>query len=945
MASFLRAPCEAVPVPTNSSRIAKYCEKWVLVATILGSSMAFIDGTIVNVALPALQDALHTSISQMQWVIEAYALTLASLLLVGGAWGDLYGRRKIFLIGILIFTSASVWCGLAATISQLIMARTIQGIGAALLVPGSLALISASFPEERRGQAIGTWAGFTSITSAAGPVVGGWLIQHASWRWVFFLNLPLAIIVFIVTFFYVSESKNEHQTQGLDLVGALLATLGLAAIVFGLIEWEYGNSWVIASVILGVITLTGFFFVEAHISSPMVPLVMFRSRNFSGANTITFFLYFALYGVLFFFPLDLIQVQDYTPTEAGAALLPFILLMFVLSRWSGGLVKRFGPRLPLIVGPAITALGFALFIRSGIGESYWRSFFPATVTLGLGMAVSVAPLTTVVMNSIAMDHAGAASGINNAVSRIAGLLAIAILGLVMTTIFNQQLLKGLQASALPVTTQQQIFNQRSQLAGIKTNDKNIRQLVQQSFVTGFEVIVLIGTILAIASSLSAALILEDKRLSKMTNAKRIVIVGGGAGGLELANLLGKKFGKRKKAEITLVDSSPIHLWKPLLHEVASGTLNSYDDELSYLAYASDHYFQFCLGTMQGLNRGKKEIILKPLFDEDQQEIIPERSIPYDILVIAVGSVSNDFNIPGVKEECLVIDNSQQALQFQQHLIKTMMSLPYQKQDQPFNIAIVGGGATGVELAAELHYALHQMAVYGFAFDPNKITINLIEAAPRLLPALSPHLSKSVQEKLKVLDIVIHTNEQVSKITPEGVLTKSGKFIPATLKTWAAGIKAPEFLKELDGLEVNKLNQLVVKPTLQTTVDDSIFAMGDCASCPQEGSDKPVPPRAQAAHQQADFLLKAITDYLNNQPLPHYQYRDYGSLISLSRYETIGNLMGRITKSLMIEGMLARFAYLSLYRAHQRALYGWWRVAMMMVANFLTKQIRPRLKLH
>ena len=290
MAHFLRAPCEDVAIPSTSSKVLKKnCEKWVLIATILGSSMAFIDGTIVNVALPALQNALYASVSQMQWVIEAYALTLGTLLLVGGALGDLYGRRKIFLFGIVLFAFASAWCGSASTISSLITARTIQGIGAALLVPGSLALISTSFPKERRGQAIGTWAAFTAITTAAGPVVGGWLIQHISWRWVFFLNLPLAVTVFIITLFYIPESRVENRPKGLDLAGSLLATLGLGAIVFGLIEWQQIGSMGIASLIIGVCALIGFFFVETHASSPIVPLEMFHSRNFSGANLITFF--------------------------------------------------------------------------------------------------------------------------------------------------------------------------------------------------------------------------------------------------------------------------------------------------------------------------------------------------------------------------------------------------------------------------------------------------------------------------------------------------------------------------------------------------------------------------------------------------------------------------------------------------------------------------------
>lgn len=513
MANFLRAPCDATAIPTPTPvALPKRYERGVLAATILGTSMAFIDGTVVNVALPALQNVFHISISQMQWVVAAYALSLAALLLVGGALGDLYGRRIIFLIGIFIFTAASVCAGLALTISQLIAARALQGVGAALLVPGSLALISASFPEERRGQAIGIWSGFTAITAAAGPVVGGWLVQHLSWRWIFFINLPLAIAVFIITLFWVPESRNEHQRRKLDLIGALLATIGLGAIVFGLIEHGHNSTIILMTEMIGVGALIGFFFTETKVLSPMVPLEMFKSRNFSGANFITFFLYFAFYGVLFFLPLNLIQIQGYTPTQAGLALLPLILLIFLLSRWSGGLVKRLGARLPLIIGPAIASVGFILLLGSGIGHSYWTSFFPGVMTLGLGMAVSVAPLTTVVMTSIAKDHAGAASGVNNAVSRIAGLLAVAILGLVMTTIFNQHLVASLKLSSVSQATSDKIISQRSALADIKTNNPTAQRLVQESFVIGYDVLLLIAAILSLASSLTAWIFIRGEGL-------------------------------------------------------------------------------------------------------------------------------------------------------------------------------------------------------------------------------------------------------------------------------------------------------------------------------------------------------------------------------------------------------------------------------------------------
>jgi EmrB/QacA subfamily drug resistance transporter len=485
----------------------------VLVATILGSSMAFIDGTVVNVALPALQSSLHATVVDVQWVVESYGLFLAALLLIGGAMGDSFGRRWIFLFGTGLFAAASVGCGLSSSITQLIGARSFQGIGAAFLVPSSLAIISASFDEKSRGRAIGTWSGFTAITTALGPVLGGWLIEHASWHWVFLINVPIAAAVISISLWHVPESRSSTP-QKTDWLGALLATVGLGGIVFGFVE-SANRGWrhplVLGSLIVGFAALVAFVFIEKRVASPMVPVSLFKSRSFTGANMLTLLLYAAL-GIFFFlFPLNLIQVQKYTTTATGAAALPVILLIFFLSRWSGGLVVRFGAKAPLIVGPLIAAAGFLLFALPSVGGRYWTTFFPAFMVLGLGMAVSVAPLTTVVMSSVDQARAGTASGINNAVSRVAGVLAVAVFGIIMVSAFTAKLQHSVADLNLAPAVLHQIQSSVIRLADLEVpagldaqTSSAIQTAIAHAFVSAFRLVMLLCAALAVASAAVAS---------------------------------------------------------------------------------------------------------------------------------------------------------------------------------------------------------------------------------------------------------------------------------------------------------------------------------------------------------------------------------------------------------------------------------------------------------
>ena len=515
----MRTPCDDVSRAAGAEAAChESARPWVLAATILASSMAFIDGTVVNVALPAMQASFHANVVDVQWVVESYGLFLGALILVGGSLGDLFGRRRIFLSGVALFAAASVVCGVAPSIAVLNIARSVQGVGAALLVPGSLAIISTSFDEKSRGKAIGTWSGFSAITTAIGPVLGGWLVQHGSWRWVFFINVPFALAVIAISLWRIPESRRAAAGR-VDWMGAMLATVALGGLVFGFIESTnlgWSSALVLVSLVVGACCLFGFVLFEARASSPMMPLELFRNANFSGANLLTLLLYSAI-GIFFFlFPLNLIQVQGYSPTAAGAAVLPFILLMFLLSRWSGGLVARYGPRGPLIVGPLIAALGFVLFIVPSMAHNYWTAFFLPVIVLGFGMSVTVAPLTTDVMSSVDQDRVGTASGINNAVARVAGVLAVAVFGIVMVYGFRARFDGSLASLSLPSGMLDQIHAQESRLAGLQipagldANTKAaMKDLVGRAFVFGFRIVMTICAGLSVGSAVVAWLMIPN----------------------------------------------------------------------------------------------------------------------------------------------------------------------------------------------------------------------------------------------------------------------------------------------------------------------------------------------------------------------------------------------------------------------------------------------------
>jgi EmrB/QacA subfamily drug resistance transporter len=496
--------------------------RWVLAATILGVSMAYIDGTAVNVALPELQNKLGATITDAQWVIESYQLFLAALILVGGALGDRYGRRLIYGLGAALFALSSVLCGFAQNVDQLIAFRAIQGVGGAMLIPGSLAIVTVFFDPSERGRAIGTWSAFAAITTAIGPVLGGWLIENVSWRWIFFINAPITVAVLGILIFRVPESKGESSERRIDYRGAVLATAGLAGIVYGLIESSnvgFLSPYVLAPLILGMLAFGLFIYIESTTASPMIPLRLFRSPTFTGANLITFLLYGALGGVFFFLPFALIQVYGYSATGAGATLLPIIALLFALSRWAGGLADRYGAKVPMIIGPAVGAVGYVLIaLLQGYG-SFFVTFFPGIIVLGIGLALSVAPLTTAVMNAVHVNYSGTASGINNAVSRVAALVAIAVLGIIVLHAFNSHLDLGMEAREIPQAVRDLLDAERIKLAGAEIPPElgpemkaALEGLVKESYIGGFKLILYLSAVVSLICSFIAWALIRNGRV-------------------------------------------------------------------------------------------------------------------------------------------------------------------------------------------------------------------------------------------------------------------------------------------------------------------------------------------------------------------------------------------------------------------------------------------------
>jgi EmrB/QacA subfamily drug resistance transporter len=504
-------------------------KKWALAATVIGSGMAFINGSVVNVALPAIQSSLEASVADMQWVVSIYTFILGTLILTGGSAGDYYGRKRVFGFGVFIFLLSTVWCGLAPDVFQLIVARGGQAIGGAMMIPGSLAIITDLYEQEQRGKAIGTWSGFTALATAAGPLLGGILVDQFSWRYIFLISVPLAVAALVILYWRVPESKAADKSGQPDWKGALLATFGLGMICYSLIEAsEFGvfNPVFISSMVAGILVFGAFIWVEKNIDNPMVRLEMFRSRSFSGANLVTMFLYFSLAGVFFLLPFNLIQIQGYSATAAGAAFIPFPLLVGGLSRWSGGMIVRFGARPMLVAGPLITSIGFLLLGIYGTGSSYWICFFPGISLMGLGVAISFAPLNTTVMSSVDRKDAGTASGVNKAVARLSGMLSVALLGALAISLFGHELLQMMQQNNIPEGIQQKMMSQKADLATVSIPESAtpaiktiLEQNIQKSFLSSFQMVMYTSAGLILMGAVSAASLVTYKPESKESIAK------------------------------------------------------------------------------------------------------------------------------------------------------------------------------------------------------------------------------------------------------------------------------------------------------------------------------------------------------------------------------------------------------------------------------------------
>jgi EmrB/QacA subfamily drug resistance transporter len=523
MINLKARPCDEATI--QSTRADRNCaasaKPWVLLAAILASSIAYIDESVVNIALPAIETDLAASVVVIQWLVNAYTLCLSAFLLTGGAAGDLFGRRRTFIAGVALFAAASVWCGLSPNVTQLILARGIQGVGAALLIPCSLAIIGSTFDESERGKAIGTWAGCSAVAAAIGPLLGGWIVDHVTWRWIFLINLFLALPTIWIALNHVPESRDAQATGGLDWRGSILAFTGLGSLAYGLISAPalgWSHSTVVVSLLAGLLLLAAFLWQEARSASPMLPLGLFRSRTFSLVNLLTLFLYAALGGALFFLPFALIQVQGFSAVLAGAAFLPFTLVMAALSRWSGGLLDRFGAKWLLVIGPAIAAVGLGLLALPIGGVSYWAYLAPITV-LAFGMVISVAPLTTTVINAVPAHQTGVAAGINNAVASVANLLAVAILGALALGLYNHGLDRNLEAKSLSAETavsgavKEAIAAARGQfvsapaLSMVHGNDRQTAEsMIKQSLAQSIRIVMLVCAALALAGAASSALL-------------------------------------------------------------------------------------------------------------------------------------------------------------------------------------------------------------------------------------------------------------------------------------------------------------------------------------------------------------------------------------------------------------------------------------------------------